>query len=178
MQEDMETEARISQPTVFTSLKKHKGNATAKDNHATEHRSAALLPELQPPSSIDGRLTNRGARQQQRSSARFKLDLREEVEEVMNKHKLSSPLDVFRKTKKDNIGTATALANQYHKWAKDESYKKKMHAGATQTVLMATTRSFLLTKMNPHFWMLRPCSTERFWTGGKMQIGYRPHSSG
>ena len=46
----------------------------------------------------------------------------------MNKHKLSSPLDVFRKTKKDNIGTATALANQYHKWAKDESYKKIINA--------------------------------------------------
>ena len=69
----METEAKISQPTVFTSLKKHKGNATAKDNRATEHRSAALLPESQPPSRIDGRLTDRGASQLQRYSARFKL---------------------------------------------------------------------------------------------------------
>ena len=34
MQEDMEAEARISQPAVFTSLKKHKGNATVTDNRA------------------------------------------------------------------------------------------------------------------------------------------------
>ena len=66
MQEDMEAEARISQPAVFTSLKKYKGNATVKDYRATEHRSARLVQKLQPPSRIDGRLTNRGSRQQQR----------------------------------------------------------------------------------------------------------------
>ena len=100
MQEDMEAEARISQPAVFTSLKMHKGNATVTDNRAAEHRSARLVQKLQPPSKIDGRLTNRGASQRQRYSARFKLDFIEEMEEVMNKHELSSPLDVFHKIKR------------------------------------------------------------------------------
>ena len=128
----MRTEEALhaSQPTIFTTLKRHKGNATKTDSSATIHttRSAVLLPESQPPSRIDGRVNNCGASQRQSYSARFKLNFIEEVDELMRTNGLSSPLEVFISIKKDNKKTAMLLANQYSRRTKDEAYKKIIDA--------------------------------------------------
>ena len=146
MLNDMGTdEEAVSQPTIFTSLKRHKGNATKTDTTATMHRSAVLLPESQAPSRIDGRVTNRGASQRQRYTARFKMNFIEEVEELMQSNGLSNPIEVFRDIKKDNIRTATMLAQQYHKWTKNEVYKKTIDACWNNTDSAAGHRKRLNT---------------------------------